>query len=224
MTYKPLYIAAAADIPGECVYTGKASTLYSKDLDDYQLWHSMKEGDKQALSAIYQTHFPSLYNYGLKISRNKELIKDCIQDLFIELWKTRQQLSQTNAIRPYLYTCLRRKVIEELNGSVSKMVTYEGMAHPAFEVQASHEANLILDQVSKAQKERLAAAVNALTKRQREIIFLRYYENLSFPEIATIMGLHIDSTYVLLSQATTELRKTCSHDSFLTILLAIVFI
>lgn len=209
----------AGNKSGQSSPAGKIRVLPAADPADEQLWGRFKAGDRQALSAIYQTQFASLYNYGLKIARSKELVKDCIHDLFIDLWRTRQQLGHTNAIRPYLYTCLRRKLVDELNGPNKKTVAYEGQVHPAFEFQASHEANLILDQISTTQKEKLAAAINGLTKRQREIIFLRYYENLSFPEIATIMGLHIDSTYVLLSQATLELKRTFPHDSFLCLLM-----
>lgn len=202
----------------------KHRALQAQDPADEQLWARFKAGDQQALSAIYQAHFTSLYHYGLKVVRSQELVKDCIQDLFIELWRTRQQLGLTQSIRPYLFTCLRRRLIEALNGPNGKMVAYDGQDHAAFECQASHEAHLILDQISADQKERLAAAINGLTKRQREIIFLRYYENLSFPEIAAIMGLRIDSAYVLLSQAIHELKRTFVHDSYLSLLLSAILI
>ena len=221
MPDKPLPIAEVACQPEE---SGKAGIPHAQDTADCQLWRSFKAGDKQALSAIYQAHFASLYNYGLKISRSEELVEDCIQDLFIELWKNRQRLGPTNAIRPYLYTCLRRKLVDALNAADRKLVAYQGQEHAAFAFEASHEANIILDQISRAQKERLAAAINALTKRQREIIFLRYYENLSFPEIATIMGLHIDSAYVLLSQATHELKRIFGPDACLSFLLPLFFV
>jgi hypothetical protein len=57
---------------------------YESTASDQELWSAFKEGDRLAFSAIYQRHFRKLVSYGLKISADKDLAKDCVQDLFVE--------------------------------------------------------------------------------------------------------------------------------------------
>lgn len=172
------------------------------------MWSKFKNGDRQAFSSMYQAYFSTLYNYGNKISVNKDLVKDCIQDLFIDLWRNKEHLGETDAIKPYLYKSLRRRLVSELTRKNQQLRTDELSESYDFEFTASHEAHLIINQTTEEQKEALLKAINTLTKRQKEAVFLRYYENMTCQQVASVMGLRLNSTYVLLSQAI-DLLKNC---------------
>lgn len=187
-----------------------AYSKYEKDItaltgDPQQLWEQFRLGNQQALALIYQQHFFKLYNYGMKISRDADLVKDCIQDLFIHIWKQRESISDTTSIKYYLFKALRRRIVDELTSS--KEILIHPQAQKGFVFELPYEQTLIEEQISQEKKQKLLACLNTLPKRQKEALFLRYYENMSPQEVASIMSLSIDSTYVLFSKALHYLRK-----------------
>ena len=80
---------------------------------DLQLWIDFQAGSEMAYETIYREHVAMLYSFGLKLTNDKELIKDCIQDLFVELWKSKHRLAPVKSIKSYLFKSIRRKVIAE---------------------------------------------------------------------------------------------------------------
>ncbi len=141
-----------------------------------EVWRSFKNGDKSAFEKLYRIHAPSLLNYGYKISSNRVLIEDSIQDLFIELWQNRERVSETTSVKFYLFKALRYKVNRNLkiDGLLNLQDIedhYNDLASP------SHEAKLIGLEVQSLQMENLRALISQLPKRQQEAINLRYYHN-----------------------------------------------
>src|SRR5215831_20099737 len=79
--------------------------------DDLSLWLRFKNGDKQAFAELYQKHILSLLAYGSKLCSDQEILKDSIQELFVELWNSRQNLSATDSVKFYLFKALRYKLL-----------------------------------------------------------------------------------------------------------------
>ncbi|HEY9488870.1 MAG TPA: sigma factor, partial [Chryseosolibacter sp.] len=75
------------------------------------IWKAFKKGSKEAFATIYKEHVRDLLNYGYKVTSDRRLIEDSIQDLFFELWKNRSGLSDTDSIRFYLFRALRYKIV-----------------------------------------------------------------------------------------------------------------
>jgi RNA polymerase sigma factor (sigma-70 family) len=181
---------------------------------DQVVWRQFKAGDRQVFSQIYRQYLPSLYNYGMKVAAETELVKDCIQELFIYLWKTRQNLGDTDCIQFYLFKALRRRIVaaqEETARSTKKMKS-EAEGQPAAEF--SYEHLLVCRQVEEEQQQRLTLSLNALTKRQREAIVLKFYDNLSFQQVAEVMSLNIKSTYNLISKAIEAMKENAQVASY----------
>jgi DNA-directed RNA polymerase specialized sigma24 family protein len=90
---------------------------------DLEIWQSFKKGDKIAFAKIYQLHAKSLLNYGvtLRISSNLSVVEDCIQDLFLELWQSRENLADTDAIKFYLFRALKNKLMRTVKYDFSKI-------------------------------------------------------------------------------------------------------
>src|SRR5438045_1549703 len=93
---------------------GNRTDLIEK-IDEEQLWLAFKGGDEQAFAKIFHLHYKKLCNYGFKIIPNKDVVKDCVQDLFISLWNNREKLEYTGAINFYLIKSLRGKILRLLN-------------------------------------------------------------------------------------------------------------
>ncbi|MEK6481744.1 sigma-70 family RNA polymerase sigma factor [Catalinimonas sp. 4WD22] len=163
------------------------------------LWHSFRQGSMSAFEQIYQSHYHSLYVYGMKIYSNSEMVRDAIQTLFIDLWRRRDHLGDTDHIKFYLFKGLRRVLISLLKNERKKLDvdSYQHLVHNSMQ----HDTEDLQDQSL-----HLKNAVNKLSKKQREVIYLRYYENLSCEEVADIMKININTVYNNLSLAIKNLR------------------
>jgi len=172
-------------------------------LDDKALWARVIEGDKNALAFIYDTYFPSLYRYGMKLRPDSNLVKDSIHDLFTGIWLSRERLSATDSIRFYLLASLKRRISRQ-QGLLNRLAIPSSTTPP---FASSHEEVLISEQADRERKEKLEKVINSLPRRQREILYLRYYEGLDTQETAAIMSLSVSSAYVLLSKALNYLKQ-----------------
>ncbi|MGV3503614.1 MAG: RNA polymerase sigma factor [Adhaeribacter sp.] len=176
-------------------------------LPDQDLWRAFKGGDRRAFSHIYRSHIQPLYNYGMKVAEEAELVEDCIQELFIYLWKTRENLGDTDSIKFYLFKALRRRIVTSQEESVRQSKKKVSASESQDAAEYSHEQFLVSRQLEEEQQQQLQLSLNALTKRQREAITLRFYDNLSFQEVAEVMSLNIKSTYNLVSKALDALKE-----------------
>ena len=89
-------------------------------MEDKQLWNQLRSGDYQALESIYREYFSDLYQYGKKFTKDLSTVEDCIQEMFIDIWNSRERISETNAIKPYLYVTLKRRLFKSSNQSTLK--------------------------------------------------------------------------------------------------------
>jgi RNA polymerase sigma factor (sigma-70 family) len=186
--------------------------------DEVALWNDFRKGNLEAFNAIYYKYIRLLYNYGSKITPDGSLVEDCIQDLFIELWQKRQILSETTSIKFYLFKSLNRKIVRK--SAQEKRLSMKGKLteNYHFEVAFSHEFHLVTMQIDEEQKENLDKALQTLTPRQKEAIFLKYYEKLSFEEVAVIMAINVKATYKLVTRALDMLRKNIQQISHILVL------
>lgn len=180
-----------------------------------KLWNQLREGDKSALESIYRKYFSDLYIYGKKYSKEDSTVQDCIQELFIELWDRRHKLSETDAIRPYLYVSLKRKIFAVTKQLKKSTDTEINESH--FDAELSIDQIMILDETKKEQKTKLEQAYNQLSDRQKEILYLKYYSGMDYEEISKIMDLNYQSARNLTSRAILKLSK------HITVLLQVYF-
>jgi RNA polymerase sigma factor (sigma-70 family) len=163
----------------------RETVVYSSDLE---IWRAFKKGNESAFIHIYESNLKSLLNYGLNFMGNREVVKDCIQDMFIEIREKRRSISETDSIKPYLFKILRRKI----NRYISKYAKLQEVdilpAHEKFQISLSHEQFMIEQQINASQMKLLKEAILKLTPKEREAIFHFYYEHHSYQEIAEIMG------------------------------------
>jgi len=168
-------------------------------IDDEAIWHSFKNGDKQAYATLYQRYFNVLFQYSLRITGDRELVKDCIHDLFITIWKNRENLSQPDSVRAYLLSAVQRKLRRQTTRLRSHQNDIEAISAP--QLSSCREEQIIEDQTLLQQKHVVNKALNALTKRERQAVYLKFYSNLSYKEVADVMSIGVDSIYNLISKS-----------------------
>ena len=170
------------------------------------LWEAYRRGDATALAALFEAHYGALFNYGRKLTGDEELVRDCIQNLFQRLWRRREAVRAAPLVKAYLFKALRRHL-----GDETKLLRRHRHLLPAytdsFEVTYSHEEFLIAQQGDAEQSARLLAALNKLSKRQREALYLKFFDGFSYERIAEVMSLNTQSVRNLVFNALQTLRK-----------------
>jgi RNA polymerase sigma factor (sigma-70 family) len=175
-------------------------------VNEADLWQKFKEGDKIALGTIFKLHYDTLFLYGIKIINQEEFIKDAIQDVFLRLWKTRETLGEVAVIKPYLLKCLRRHIVNE-NHKVERNSVYAEALKQEADATFSHEDFLINQHTTEINALKLAAAIQKLTRRQREIIFLKFTQGYTYEKIAEITEINLQSIRNLSCQAIKILKE-----------------
>lgn len=178
-------------------------------VDECPVWRHFRSGDRKALGAIFNEHYDSLYYYGKKLIQDEDLVKDCIQNLFLKVWTTRQKLTAIKCVRPYLLKALRRHIADQVIAQTRKNILH-GHFHGDFHITFSHEDFLVAVQTSREQSEALARSLNNLAARQREAIFLKFYEDLDYAKIAEVMALNVQSVRNLIHQSLKSIKGDLS--------------
>jgi len=175
---------------------------------DPELWQSIREGDRVALETLYKRHYAALYRYGIKLNSNKEQVQDCLQDLFFNIWLKKDSLKEVTSVRFYLMKWLKREIIRMLTGknSSQKIVPIEADGEElGIEVELgdflekkdfdTQRANLI------------KRALAELTKKEREVVYLRYFMGLGYEEISLIMNVNYQVVMNYMHRAMKALRE-----------------
>jgi RNA polymerase sigma factor (sigma-70 family) len=174
-------------------------------MSEKKLWNDLRAGDKNALEAIYRSYFSDLYTYGKRFTQDENTVEDCIQELYIELWNRRDKLSETDAIRPYLYISLKRKIFYKVKNI--RKTTETPLEESHFEIELAIDQILINKESSLEKSENLKKAFEQLSSRQKEILYLKYYSGMDYDEISEVMDLNYQSARNLVSRAITKLSK-----------------
>ncbi len=173
--------------------------------NDHEIWENFKAGDKSALSYVYFQYFPSMFQYGIKFKSDPEFIKDCIQDVFFKLIQANEKLGPTENIRFYLLRALKNAIYKAIDKSRKiELVEFELMkfdAPFALEEEIAEKENTTLREMA------LLKALNSLSERQREIIYLRFECGLDYEQICEMMQLKNDSARKLVFRAIKTLRE-----------------
>lgn len=164
-----------------------------------QEWNAFRRGDERAYERMFREHYRVLYNYGLKTYNDKEEVKDCIQELFLRLWQSRERLGDCYSVKSYLMASLRRIILRRIK--TKHFHADVDNIDPAFTHGTSAEQNKIEEQEERTRIELLAEVLQKIPDRQKEAIYLRYYGELSFEEISEIMGITTRAVYKLIYKA-----------------------
>ena len=188
--------------------------------DPYLLarWQQFCAGDKNAFGEITEASYVALYHYGTRFTADRDLIKDCLQDLFLELWEKRASLAYIGAIKPYLFQSLRNNLVRR----VRKQSFFSDLQDTEPLDDISPESDWIINETDALTASRMKRAIDSLPKRQKEALYLKYYENLSYEEIANVMGLNRQAVANYLQYGLQKLREYWQHAAALMTIISVL--
>ncbi|MEO6684270.1 MAG: RNA polymerase sigma factor [Ginsengibacter sp.] len=194
--------------------------------EDYKItWGKIKNGDEDALTELYQQHYLSLINYGRTIINDHDLVNDCFMQMLIDFWDKRNSLSAVENVRSYLMTSLRRAIIYKLETDKRRDLKQEESKAMDETHQWSYEEHLIKIQSNSNLKQKISRAMDKLTVRQKELVQLKYFDDLNYDEIAERCGITKRTAYNIIFDALKILKKelyTEQSSSFHSVFLLLV--
>jgi RNA polymerase sigma factor (sigma-70 family) len=171
---------------------------------DFLLWKRIKAGETQAFHELYMQFADILFSFGLIYSKDQEFVKDCIHDLFFDLYKYRKNLSDNDHIRNYLFKSLKRKIQSPQSGKLKLVFTN------TFQEGNEQKASLAETEGLENQEENIEnirIAMGKLSDRQQEVLNLRFQVGLSYPEIAKILDISVESVRTLVYRSVKAIRE-----------------
>jgi RNA polymerase sigma factor (sigma-70 family) len=180
-----------------------------KKLTDKFLWKALKEGDLNAFSVLFESYYPDLHSYGLKISKSTVVTEDTLQDFFLYVFEHRENLSDLDTIAPYLFTSYKRFLLKVMKKNAK--VTYTDFPEDTFvDLQFTVEEVMTNQETAVFRNKNLLVLLNKLPSRQKEAIYLKYYSGLKASEISGIMGINYQSVVNTLHKAIKSLKEEIS--------------
>jgi RNA polymerase sigma factor (sigma-70 family) len=168
--------------------------------DEIALWQALKRGDREAFGQIYERYIEALYSYGYCFTKNKALIEDAVHELFVDLWRMKENLSDITEIKYYLFRSLQRKILHLMD------VKEVFAKIPHLPADISTEDRLILEEQNKENVDILSKGLTLLPQRQLQAVRLRFYDGLETDQIAKIMDMNEQSVRNTIQRALQKLR------------------
>ncbi|MES1249243.1 MAG: sigma-70 family RNA polymerase sigma factor [Chitinophaga rupis] len=159
------------------------------DAGHNEMWARLLQGDPESLMALYNSYYLGLMNYGLKLTGDRDLTNDCITQVLLRLWDKRASLPPVRNPRSYLLSCLRNELCATLKSANTRLARSRAIQRHLGDVEPSYEEFLIEAQADKALQDHLEKAFKRLTDREKELLRLKFFEDLDYSEIA--MRCHI---------------------------------
>jgi RNA polymerase sigma factor (sigma-70 family) len=176
-------------------------------IDEVAIWDQFRAGDQKAFTELYQHFVQPLYSYSMGVTADKELIKDCLHDLFVELWRNHATIGPTTSVKYYLMASIKRKLIRHMETQMKNHVHHSNYMMDFTEADHSQEAILIKYEEEIRTNKQLTICLNMLSKRQREAISLRFFQNMDTDQISDSMKITPQSVYNLIFGALRVMKE-----------------
>ena len=175
----------------------------------------MKDNGKDILSKIFLDYYDDLIRFAKRFEQDEDLIKDLIQDLFLKLWKGNQLQEENANIKAYLFKSLRNIWINQIRKKRINTEFSDNLEETFIYQNEDFSAN---EEIDERRKKTLLDVLNQLPEKQRESIYLKYFQGFDIEEIAEILNMNRQSVRNNLYRAMTKLRENMILHIFLSLL------
>jgi len=165
-----------------------------KDSDHVRLWTLFMEGDTSAFNTIYSFHYQMLYNFGKRFLEPAE-VEDCIHDTFLNILKYKNSAKKVSNVKAYLFKCFRNQIYKFKKTSDIEFDLIEGTI--AYE-EDDKDKEALLKQLKKI--------IKKLSPREREIVYLKYFQGFNNIEISELLDINYQTVRNILATAIKKLR------------------
>lgn len=188
-------------------------------VDDTELVAGIASGNYNSFTLLYDKYIKSLTHYGLKFTDDINTVRDCLHDVFVSLWLRKEELQIQSSIKSYLIKSVRSSIIQKVNRNKKlRSITAENEEYD-FTLSISPEETFLINENNRQVFDSVQKLISTLTPKQKEVIYLRYFHELSFDEIADQLDLTVKACYKLMNRAMVELRLNIPNIVFVLLYL-----
>jgi len=169
---------------------------------DNQAMKEVSEGKVEKLAILFERHHVPLYNFFLRLTGNRNISEDLVQEVFLRILKYRQTYQGQSKFTVWMYQVARNAHIDHLRKKKEQVPLDEQWDEatssdlsPEEKVEISQEIGL------------LHKALAKLPLKKREILILSRFQNLKYTEIAELFGWQTGTVKANIHRATKELSK-----------------
>lgn len=171
------------------------------------LWDHTRNGEQKSFALLHKALYPGLFRYAITMVQDADLADDLLQELFIKFWENRARIGEITNVSGYFYRSTRCALLDHIRRSQLKETKLGAM--PFTEFEYSNEDAIISRELDVEIKEAMMGAINNLPLKQREVIHMRFYQDLNYTQIAAITGIRYQSVVNQVYRAVQILRETC---------------
>lgn len=170
-----------------------------------KLWNQFIAGNDNAFAEMYMLNVDAMLDYGLHFTPLRDQVKDAVQDVFVTIYNKRSNLSNVENVRLYLFVSLKNYLFAVFNKD--KHHYQVDTIEPVFSMETSVEEKYIGLEIESERERYVKQMLNSLSPRQREVIYYRFTEGMSFEEICVLMQMNVQSVRNLLHRSITRIRE-----------------
>ena len=173
------------------------------------VWNEFKKGDMEAFRQIYNAFLSNLYSYGSKLTNNTLVVEDSIQEMFLDLYTHRKNLSETDNLEYYLLKVLRRTIFHKLKQE-NRFQSLEDHKLETFNIDFEIERNMP-DDIQEEKITLIKDSLSTMEPQNREILYLKFYRELSYNQISELLGIKPDSAKKQVYRIVSKLREVLGN-------------
>ena len=180
--------------------------------DDRELMARLARGDREALTPLVERHYRRLYRIALGYLRQREDALDVVQEAFVKVFQAAARWDGSADAGPWLSRVTVNLSIDRWRRNKRRGQTFSPLVDgDHLEVLADRGPAPDRGVLGRESGERLATALKALPERQRAVVVLRHYQELSLEEIARTLGMSLGTVKSSLHRALHRMRATLTE-------------
>jgi len=171
-----------------------------------EVWIRFNSGDRTAFREIYEEFIDPLFAYGSKVSHDRELVKDCIQDVFVDLHRLNPEIKNPEYIEFYLFKSLKNAIIHKTQKEQKmQRLPIEGLE--AFDLKFEVEQDQFDIESDRLRVEKLRSILQALDPHKRELLYLKFNSGLNYNEIGQMLNIQADTAKKQIYRLINQIRE-----------------
>lgn len=176
-------------------------------IDDESLWNSFIAGNEDAYSYIYEKYSRSLFLQGLQFTLDKELVRDCIHDIFVKIYDNRTRMKPVHNLRVYLFVALRNSISTALK---KRKIWFDELEEESVNISDNNsiEDDFINKEIENNRQQMISNVFASLTVRQKEVVHYRFIQAMNMEEICTIMDMNYQSVQNLIQRSIKKIKES----------------
>ncbi len=150
----------------------------------------LEGGDEQALQLLVSRHLKSIYNFAYSVVGGKSEADDVTQEAFVKIWKNLKKFDGEKSFRTWAFSITRNAAIDYLRKRKAIPFSYFDDEKDGQFAESIKDEEAVADELFDLayQEKEVAKAIDGLPNIYREIISLKLSEDMTFEEMAEIMG------------------------------------